>query len=151
MAVWGFTDLIERWRLGRTTLWISSAVVLILLSVRAYNQIGLWKDSETLCRHALEINSENYVAHGDLALALKKKGDVNGAIMHYKEVLRLNPENCVAHNNLGALLSQAGQTNEGIQHLLTVLKVNPHLADTYYNLGIVYYQSGNSRKAMEYF
>jgi hypothetical protein len=87
MAVWGFTDLIERWRLGRTTLWISSAVVLILLSVRAYNQIGLWKDSETLCRHALEINSDNYVAHGDLALALKKKVAVNGAIMHYKEVL----------------------------------------------------------------
>ncbi|KQC06909.1 MAG: hypothetical protein APR62_00885 [Smithella sp. SDB] len=151
MIAWSFTDLIERWRLSRTTLWIPFAVVLILLSARTHDQIGLWKDSETLCRHALKINYDNYVAHCDLALALKKKGDVDGAIMHYKEVLRLNPENCVANNNLGTLLSQTGQKDEGIQHLLTALKVNPHLADTYYNLGIVYYQSGNSRKAMEYF
>lgn len=151
MVVWGLTDLIERWRLSKSTLRISSAVVLILLSARTYDQVGLWKNSETLCRHALEINPDNYVAHCDLALVLKKKGDVNGAITHYKEVLRLNPTSCVAHNNLGTLLSQKGRTDEGIQHLLAALKVNPHLADTYYNLGIVYYQSGNSRKATEYF
>jgi len=151
MAVWGLADLIGRWHWGRTILWILSAIVLILLSARTYDQIGFWKNSETLCRHALAINPDNYVAHGDLAIALKKKGDLNGAVKHYKEVIRLNPQNCVAHNNLGTLLAQIGKIDEGIQHFREALKVNPHLADTYYNFGIVYYQTGKYKEAIEYF
>lgn len=151
MAVWGFADLIERLRLSRAIVWVFSAIVFILLSARTLDQIGLWKDSETICRHALKINSDNYIAHCDLAIALKKKGDIDGAVIHYKETLRLNPENCIAHNNLGALLSEIGKTDEGIQHFQTALKINPHLADTYYNLGMVYYQKGDYPKALEYF
>lgn len=151
MIVWGLTDMVEQWRFGKTTLRMSFAVVLILLFARTYDQVGFWKNSESLCKHALKINPDNYVAHCDLALSLKKKGDIAGAIMHYKEVLRLNPKSCVAHNNIGTLLSLTGKTDEAIQHFLSALKVNPHLADTYYNLGIVFYQSGNSRKAIEYF
>jgi len=151
ILVWGLADLLERWDFGKKTLLIIFAVVLVLLSARTYQQIGLWKNSETLFTHALKITPNNYIALYDLGFSLEKKGDIQGAISYYEEALRINPRLYGAHNNLGALLVSTGKTNKGIQHFLAALKTNPHPADTYYNLGMVYYQKGDISKAIEYF
>jgi protein O-mannosyl-transferase len=149
--VWGLGDLFEQWDVGKKILLIISAVVLILLCVRTYHQIGLWKNSEILFIHALKNTQNNYIALYDLGISLEKRGDIKGAISYYEEALRINPRLYGAHNNLGALLVSTGKTNEGIQHFLAALQTNPHPADIYYNLGMVYYQNGNIPKAIEYF
>ncbi|MCX5849907.1 MAG: tetratricopeptide repeat protein [Deltaproteobacteria bacterium] len=151
MMVWGLAYLIGRRRFGKITLWVIFVVVLALLSARTYQQLGLWKNTEILFKHALKVTQNNYIAHYSMGYILEEKGDINGAIMHYEEVLRINPQSFAAHNNLGAILCRIGRTDEGIQHFLAALKPNPYMADTYYNLGKVYYEKGNTQKAIEYF
>jgi protein O-mannosyl-transferase len=151
MMVWGLSDMVIRWKYGKTTLWITSVVVFTLLFLLTYHQIGLWKNSEILFKHSLEVTQNNYMALYDLGITLEKKGDIEGAIAHYEEALRINPQHYGAHNNLGALLASSGKTDEGIQHLLAALKINPRLADAYYNLGIIYYLKGDTEQAIEYF
>ena len=36
-------------------------------------QLGYWKDSEALFRHALEVTENNYLAHNNLGAALEQE------------------------------------------------------------------------------
>ena len=151
MAVWGLTDLLRRWRYGRVTLGISFASVIIIAMWVSWIQIGYWKNSETLFRHALDVTDNNYFAHYNLGTALLEKGDNAGAARQYEESLRINPHNASAHNNLGNLLYLTGNADEAIEHYWAALKIDPHKADVYYNMGTIYYQKGNIHKAIKCF
>jgi protein O-mannosyl-transferase len=151
MVVWGLRDLLRKWHYGKISLGSSFALIIIPLMWTTWVQIGYWKNSETLFRHTLDIAGNNYFAHFNLAVALYDKGDIDGAIEHYKEALQANPYHASSHKNLGNLLFLKGNIDEAIGHYISALKINKDDAGGYYNLGTVYYKKGNLKKAIEYF
>ena len=151
IVVWGLADLISKWRHGEYALRILPTALLLLLMWATWIQVGKWKNSEILFRHALQVTRNNYLAHYDLGSALFDKGDVDGAIKQYRETLKINPKVSSAHNNLGIIMYRRGNDAEAIYHFSAALKLNAHQAKVYNNLGAVYYHKGNIKKAIECF
>jgi tetratricopeptide (TPR) repeat protein len=126
-----------------------AAMVLCLALTR--QQLGHWKNSETLFRHVLEVTQGNVVAHNDLGNALLQDGKTDEAIRHYQEALHLKANYAEAHYNLGVALDQKGQMAEAIRHYLEAIRVKPAYADAHNNLGIDLYQQGRTGEAIRQF
>ena len=126
---------------------VAGAVILLCL-VRARQQVGYWKDSETLFRHALAVTRDNWLAHLSLGDAFREKGQINEAMRQYREALRIAPAVPGAHVNLGVALAQNGQFDEAIGQYREALREHPDDANAHYNLGNALGKQGQSQEAI---
>ena len=130
---------------------VAAAAVLAVCAALSRVQVGYWKDSETLFRHALDLTRDNWVAHNNLALVLTELGRVREAKEHYEESLQINPRNPGAHNNLGELFLREGKVGDAIGHYEQALRISPDYADAHGNLGNVFLQEGKVGDAIGHY
>lgn len=146
---WGVTELLGRTaRIQRAALAAAALAVVGALSVAAYAQVGTWKDSLTLFRHALAVTRGNYLAHLNVAVALSSQGDQQGALHHYHEVLRLQPNLAEAHAALGTALRRWGRTAEALPHLRRAVRMKPERARLRHSLAVALEELGRKDEAM---
>jgi Flp pilus assembly protein TadD len=148
LTVWGACELTRRWRLPVRALSVAAGGAILLCSTVTRHQIGYWRDSETLLRHALAVTENNGLAHRNLAGALYEKGQIEEAISHFREFVRLRPELANSHYNLGVALCRAGQFEEAIPQLQEAIRLEPDEADAHYNLGTACFQRGRTGEAI---
>lgn len=152
MAIsWGLSDLFCRMHVRKTVLTAATVGVLAACAWSSWVQAGLWKNSETLFRHALSVTSDNYLVHYDLGYTLYRRGDVEGAIMHYQEALKIKPDLPQVHNNLGSILLIRGDIDGAISHYREALRIAPHQPRVYNNLGVAFMRRGQILIAIGYF
>jgi tetratricopeptide (TPR) repeat protein len=128
---------------------VAAAAVLAVCAALSRIQVGYWRDSETLFRHALDVTRDNWLAHNNLGAVLKDQGRYPEAIEHYEDALRIKPEYAEAHNNLGFPLEEEGRTREAIEHYEEALRIKPEYAEAHYNLGNVLLKAGKYPEAIE--
>ena len=114
-------------------------------------QLGHWKDGETLFRHAIEVTGNNQIACKVLGDALDKKGQTDEAIQQFQAAIRLRPGYADAHSNLGVALAKRGQTDEAIREFREALRLKPDHANAHYNLGIALDKAGQMEGALRQF
>jgi len=98
-------------------------------------QLGVWRNSETLFRHALATTQENSVAHNNLGKALFEKGNAPEALYHFEEACRIAPGNLEAQYNLGSALLATGDADRAIKILAPLAPSLQDDADYLANLG----------------
>jgi protein O-mannosyl-transferase len=135
IVVWGFTDILTRWRYGKVVLGVLSAFVFTLLMITTWEQLGTWKDSETLFRHALAVTKNNYLAHNNLGVAISTRGDIEGAIWHYRQAIKIKPNYIRACDNIGFKLFDEKKYNEALNQFQECLKIDPENSITHIGLG----------------
>ena len=59
--------------------------------MQAWRQTHIWKDSETLWRHTLEVTTQNYVAHANLGQTLQATDPLE-AQAHFGAALAINAD-----------------------------------------------------------
>src|SRR5262249_53674769 len=91
------------------------------------------------------------LAHNNLGIALKDKGDLDGAIACYRQALRLDPQFALAHTNLGAALKDKGDLNGAIACHRRALRLDPRFARAHINLGAALWAQGNRDVAIAYY
>jgi tetratricopeptide (TPR) repeat protein len=148
LVVWGAYELAGRRPYGAMAWSVAGSTAIVLCTVLTRQQIGYWKDSESLFRHALEVTEKNELAHNNLGSALDEKGQTDEAIRQYDEALRLKPDDATAHANLGMALARKGQTDAAIRQYQEALRLKPDYAEPHYSLGNVLARAGQIDDAM---
>ena len=72
MAAWGIPELLRGWRSRKIGLGIFSIALLLILMMTTWLQLGYWKNNLTLYNRALNVTSNNAIAHNNLGTALAK-------------------------------------------------------------------------------
>jgi tetratricopeptide (TPR) repeat protein len=148
IIAWGTPELLEKWLHRKTVLWAPSLIVLSVLSICTYLQVGYWKNTITLCQHALDVTSNNWKAHLILAEVLSKQNRIEEAIWHNSEAVRIKPDYVDALNSLGTVLRVVGRVDEAIGYYKKALEINPQHIGANFNLGVALAVKGRFGEAI---
>ena len=93
-------------------------------------QIGYWRSSETLFRHALDVTTGNYLAHHNLGVALAEEpARLPEAIAEYQAALSIKPDSARARTDLGNALSKTpGRLQEAVAQYQAAIQIEPEAA-----------------------
>jgi len=113
IIAWGVTELWPHRRTGdysskgeRSKPVAAFAALLVLgLTAATFRQVGYWRNSEILFKHALDVTEGSYIVYANLGLALAKEGKESEAIGQYQKALNLKPDCTDALNNLAWILA----------------------------------------------
>ncbi len=110
-VAWGVPELLGALvgdaRRRRALLALAAGASVALLAGTAILQVRHWRDSVALFEHALSVTRGNSIAHAHLGAALLERGEVESAIVHWREAARLRPGSLDVANNLAWLLATA--------------------------------------------
>ena len=89
----------------------AAILVLAVFAVLTIRQIGFWRDSETLFRHAIAVTDSAYM-RANLGTTLIEQGHYDEAEPEMQAAVRLDPSEPGYHQDLALILSHAGRLDE---------------------------------------
>jgi tetratricopeptide (TPR) repeat protein len=146
-AVWGLADLVRSNRTARAAVVALSIGSIATLGVLCHAQVGVWKDSETLFRHALAVTGPNSLARNNYGLVLYGEGRAEEALVHLEEAIRIDPDYPDAHNNYGIALAKLERWDLAVAQYETALRLEPGAPSALVNLGNALLHLGRIREA----
>jgi len=129
MLAWGLRELLPR----RAAI-CGAIVACLACATLCEAQIQYWRNSETLFRHALDVTSDNYLAHHNLGVALAEEGRFPEAIQQYQAALQIEPDAANVQTDYGNALARSGRAAEAITHYEAALRVLPDSPITHNDL-----------------
>jgi Flp pilus assembly protein TadD len=146
---WGVSECV----FNRRKIIISLFALVAILSMMflSRHQVSFWRDSETLFLHAVSVASGNYLAHNNLGAVLMEKGDMEGAIHHYRQALETKPKYAAAHNNLGSALAVKGDYAGARLHFAEALSCKPDYGNAHRNLADLLMRQGEVDEAIVHY
>jgi len=120
-----------------------SLLVLIGLGVRTTQQIRIWRDDQTLWRHAIAVTPEGTLPRWNLASFLLSRGDYTGAEEQYKALLQMAPQDLETHLNLGFIYETLGKYAAAHEQYENILRMDPGNAQAQNNLAGLLLKEGN--------
>jgi tetratricopeptide (TPR) repeat protein len=125
MVIWGAAEILEKWRTRRLAACLAVAACRVC-AVLSWVQIGYWRNSETLFRHALEVTGDNSVA--DISLGkylMASQGRMSGALPYLETAARIDPDSEIAHSEFGIALAKAGRITDAIEQFQAAVRLDP--------------------------
>ena len=152
LLAWGAVELLSKRRYGREVLIALAVLIITGLTAESYVQTSYWQNSEKLWNRVLVNTHDNPIAQNNLGLALKEKGQVDDAIVHFRNAVE-NCTNCSAvYNNLGNAFATKGDWMEAITwYRATIQSASKPDARNNNNLGISLAKVGKLDEAVVQF
>lgn len=146
--VWSVAYFAQKAVWARSAALAVNCSVVLAFSVLTVRQIGFWKDSETLFRHALAVTQDNPLAELNYGVALSDRAAYDAALVHLREAVRIAPQFPDAHLNLGMTLHEQGQLNEAIAEFEAAIRLTPDYSKAHANLAIAFQEKNDFERAM---
>lgn len=148
IAAWGVCDLARSKPVLPATLGLLAVVA---SAVVAYPQVGYWRNSLVVWKHAIDVTNKNAYAHCAYASALSKNGQIDASVAEYWKTIEIDPKSVQAHYNLGSILDGLGATKEAMAQYETAIKLDPQQAQAHSNLGLMELQQGKVDEAIAHY
>ncbi len=121
------------------------------MALKNLSKVLLWAgkhdEAERLLGLAVAATSEDGETHFQKATLLRRAGDDEAALPHYREAARLAPLNPAVHHAFGVLLSELGRKAEARVELEAAVRLDRTLVEAHYDLGVVLEDIGDVRQA----
>lgn len=150
-VVWGMAALVEGRQARRLPVAVGGAALVVAFMLISVQQVGYWRDAETLFRRAVAVTQDNYLARNNLGAALSRQGRHAEAVGEFNQALKIRPNYLEARFNLGVALAGNQQYEESLRHYRIVIALNPEFAQAHNNIGIAYARLGNLKQALFHF
>ncbi|HLB73634.1 MAG TPA: tetratricopeptide repeat protein [Sedimentisphaerales bacterium] len=124
IVAWGAGDLAAKWRLPISATVLAACACLSALGFCTYRQAGYWRSSRTLFGHALDVTTDNYIAHLNFGNTFIKDGKIAEAMSHYGKAVEIHPAFDDAHYNLGVGFSLQEAYQQAIKEYRIALNLN---------------------------
>lgn len=128
-----------------------AAVALLLLSGMTWRQIGTWRDSQTLFRHAIAVTDNNHVALSFLGSALFSQNQFREAARYYALSLSIMPQQAEVHHNLALGLNLQGNHVQAERHFRDAIRLMPDMFESHFELGALLVRRNDCNGAMHEF
>jgi len=151
VIAWGVPALLPEIRYKDSILKLLGFGVIVSLMILTKVQVGYWRNNFTLYEHALKINTENFVAHGNLGYAFHEQGEIDKAIMHYEKSLRINPQLASIQTKLGSAYNKKGRIEDAIERLNVALIIDPDFIKAHNELASLLLDQGFIDEAIDHF
>lgn len=115
---------------------LSMAVVLvILLSVWTFQRNQIWADPLSLWSDCVKKSPQKARGHSNLAVALKKKGQLDAAEFHFQKTIEIDPTFFEAYYNLGNIMILRGKSDRAIAYYRKSIAIKPNHPVLHVGLG----------------
>ncbi len=151
ILVWGANELLVRRPRLKIVAGAVAVLVLCACAARTRDQLGYWRNSETLYRHALAVTKDNWLAYNNLGMLLADQGDTSAAMDCLQKALQIKPDYAEARNNVGIILAREGKFAEAIPHYIEALRLAPDSAPTQNSLGYALEKLGRLDEAVAHY
>jgi Flp pilus assembly protein TadD len=125
--------------------------VIVGLAVVARDQVGIWRDDESLWRRAARLDPASPSAASNLGSALRVRGQLDEAAAQSERALRLKPDFPEAHLNLALIRAREGRGGEAEQHFRRTLELRPRSAPAHLGLASALEGQGRMGEAFAHF
>jgi tetratricopeptide (TPR) repeat protein len=130
-VVWQMAE----WLRGRAISWALGLSAVAACAILCFFQVRTWESSETVYRHALAVDAENYLAQYNLGAVLWETGRREEAMGHFKEAVRIREPILRKQLVDAEMAAQRGAYAEAIPRMTRVLLLMPWRADLHLLLG----------------
>jgi len=139
-------------RLRPSLVWVLNGLGLLWLCGLAYlsfQQVQIWRDTETLWRYALDSEPNCSVCHGNFGVYLSSQNQLEQAKAEFLRVLELRPGEPRALQHLGHTYASLGDLPRAVEILKLYLGRYPNDADALNNLGVTLLAAKRPREALK--
>ena len=147
ILAWAAEQLTRKWPVRKLLPAAAAAGVIACIAVTEV-QIGAWRNNETLCRHAVAVTDDNYIAINNLGVSLADSGRPDEAIKEYQESLRIKPKYAPAMMNLGVQMTRLRRLDEAVALFRATLAITPGSAEAHNDLGSTLTDQGKLDEAI---
>ncbi len=148
MIAWGTAELFNRGILTRPVVVGLASIAISACIVLTWFQAGIWRDSESLFRHAIKVNRNNYMGYFGMGGVYRDANRLEESAAAYSEAIRLAPMHAPAHGGLGAVFLKQGKPDEAAAELAEAVRLSPDTVEDRITLGIAYKQLGKVEDAI---
>lgn len=124
------------------------ALTVAIFCVLSFQLTKVWANSELLFRNVLKHYPDSYAAHNNIGNVLRRRNDLDGAILEFKAALASWDHEKV-RSNLGAVYAKKGMVKEAEEQFAAAEKLNPGTGEPDFGRGILYASIGQYNKALD--
>lgn len=128
--------------LRRPLIALGSIVVLIWVGL-ARHQVGYWQNTLKLFTRAVELNSDNQMAHDKLGVTYWNHEEAERSEGHFKRALEVRPEWGESRLRLALVYNALGRFDEARSQLRLALATGADPAEVHAGLGVAAQQTGD--------
>jgi protein O-mannosyl-transferase len=146
MLIWGAAEILEKLRAKRLAIPLAASAC-VASAVLSWVQVGYWRNSETLFRHALAVTKDNSVANHNLGSYLMATGRLSEALPYLDTAVRIDPDSAPARTDLGTALGKMGRLPDAIAQLQIAVSLWPDAPKPHISLGTALAYAGRLPEA----
>jgi tetratricopeptide (TPR) repeat protein len=151
IIVWGVPELLNGMPHSKGVLIVVGSAALAVCFTVTASQVSHWRNTETLCRHALRVTQSNSVAHAVLGSAFLEADRIKEARAEFAAALEISPGYAAAGFGLAKVLMKEGREEEAAALLGETLELYPRDAVAHYLLGGVLAKENKGEEATKHF
>ncbi len=146
-VLWGATRVMARAVLPVTF----AAMILAVLALLTWRQIGVWRDSTTLWTRVLDEDDNSAVGHSAWARLLFEQNKVEEGVQASQRAVAIAPAFAEAHNDLGVGMARLGHLDEAVAQYKLALSLKPGYDEPESNWGVVAVHQGDLDAAIAHY